>query len=338
MKAFVLTQHGPAATAFELKEVPAPTPAPGSVVVEVEAFGLNYADIMARKGMYKDAPPTPCIIGYEAAGRVVEVGEGVTTVRQGQRVACFCRFGGYATRVLAPEAGVVAIPEDMDVGVALALMVQYSTAWYCAEYATRILPGDHVLVQAAAGGVGTALVQIAKWRGAVVYGTAGSDSKLAYLRELGVDHPINYNQEDYFNHIKGLRGAAGVDIVYDSLGGKEFKRGFQLLGRGGRIVGLGAASRAGKGIFSDIGTLLGFGRYWAAFLLMESRAVIGCNMLRIADHRPQVLKHCLEEVVRAASDGHLRPTVGKVFPHTELVAAHAFVEGRKSMGKVIVTW
>lgn len=338
MKAFVLEKHGPANTAFNLKEMPDPKPVAGTVLVETEAFGLNYADIMARKGMYKDAPPIPCIIGYEAAGRVVAVGEGVNSVKVGQRVACFCRFGGYATRVLAPEAGVVPIPEDMNVGVALALMVQYSTAWYCAEYASRILPGDHVLIQAAAGGVGTALVQIAKWRGAIVYGTAGSESKLAYLREMGVDHPINYNQEDYFAKIKGMRGEAGVDIVYDSLGGKDFKKGFQLLGRGGRIVGLGAASREGKGIFSDIGTLFGFGRYWAAFLLMESRAVIGCNMLRIADHRPQVLKYCLESVVKGASEGHLKPMVGKVFSHTEMVAAHEFVEQRKSMGKVIVTW
>jgi NADPH:quinone reductase-like Zn-dependent oxidoreductase len=338
MKAFVLEKHGPASTAFALRDMPDPQPKAGEVVVEVEAFGLNYADIMARKGMYKDAPPIPSVIGYEAAGRITSLGAGVTHVQIGQRVACFCRFGGYATHVIGPAAGVVPIPETMDVGVALALMVQYSTAWYCAEYATRILPGDHVLVQAAAGGVGTALVQIAKWRGAVVYGTAGSESKLAYLRELGVDHPINYNQENYFTKIQSMRGDKGVDIVFDSLGGKEFKKGFKLLGRGGRIVGLGAASREGKGIFSDIGTLFGFGRYWAAFLLMESRAVIGCNMLRIADHRPEVLRFCLEGVVKAAAEGHLKPTVGKVFASTELVTAHEFVEQRKSMGKVIVKW
>lgn len=338
MKAFVLTKAGPAATAFEFKEVPAPKADPGTVVVETEAFGINYADVVARKGMYKDAPPIPFVPGYEAAGRILAVGAGVTGLEVGMRVACFTRFGGYAQQVQARQEGTVPIPEDMDVGVALALMVQYSTAWYCSEYATRILPGDHVLIQAAAGGVGTALVQLAKWRGAVVYGTAGSEAKLDYLRQLGVDHPINYNSQDYTQVIRGLRGAAGVDIVYDSLGGKEFKKGFHLLGPGGRIVGLGSASREGGSIFADIGTLFGFGRYWAAFLLLQSRAVIGCNMLRIADHRPQVLKHCLEGVLAAAKDGHLKPTVGKVFQSTELVAAHEYVEQRKSMGKVIVVW
>ncbi|HEX2900529.1 MAG TPA: zinc-binding dehydrogenase [Bacteroidia bacterium] len=338
MKAFVLQKAGPAATAFEFKEQPDPRATKGTVIVETEAFGINYADVVARKGMYKDAPPIPCVIGYEAAGRIVEVGEGVDHLKVGMRVACFTRFGGYATRVLAAAAGVVPIPEDMEVGIALALMVQYSTAWYCAEYATRILPGDHVLVQAAAGGVGTALVQIAKWRGAVVYGTAGSEAKLAYLRGLGVDHPINYNNEDYVAKIQQLRGKAGVDIVYDSLGGKEFNRGFKLLGPGGRIVGMGSASREGKGILADIGTLFGFGRYWAAFLLLQSRAIIGCNMLRVADHRPEVLQYCLQGVLKAAAEGHLKPTVGKVFTATELVAAHEYVEQRKSMGKVIVTW
>ncbi len=338
MKAFVLTNYGPASTAFELQERPDLQAAEGQVIVEVEAFGLNFADIMARKGMYKDAPPKPCVIGYEAAGRVISLGKGVTNLQVGQRVASFCRFGGYATQIAAPAAGVVPIPETMDVGVALALMVQYSTAWYCAEYAMKILPGDHVLVQAAAGGVGTALVQIAKHRGAIVYGTAGSDSKLEYLRSLGVDHPINYSKEDCFEKIRSMRGEAGVDVVFDSLGGKNFKKGFQLLGPGGRIVGLGAASREGKGIFSDLATLFGFGRYWGAFLLMQSRAVIGCNMLRVADHRPQVLQHCLTEVMKATQEGYLKPTVGKVFPHTELTAAHEYLEGRKSMGKVIVTW
>lgn len=340
MRAFVLTKHGDARSAFELQEKPDLEPGASDVVVEVEAFGLNYADIMARNGLYKDAPPLPSIIGYEAAGRIVKVGKSVQHLKVGMRVAAFCRFGGYATQILAPEDGVVPIPEDMDVGVALALMVQYSTAWYCAEYAMTIMPGDHVLVQAAAGGVGTALVQMAKRRGAIVYGTGGSQAKLDYLKTLGVDFPINYNKEDFFDKITGLRGEKGLDIVFDSLGGKAFKQGYKLLGKGGRIVGFGNASRTGAGanIITDIKTLFGFGRYWAAFLLMDSRAVIGCNMLRVADHRPQVLQHCMKSVVEATTIGEFTPTVGKVFQYTELAEAHEFVEQRKSMGKVIVQW
>ena len=340
MKAFVLVRPGPAAQAFELKEMPDPQPGPGQVAVEVVAFGLNYADIMARMGRYKDAPPTPSVIGYEAAGHVVAVGAGVTEFQVGQRVAAFTRFGGYATRIVAPIEGVAAVPDGMSWGEALALTVQYCTAWYAAEDCLTLHPGDHVLVQAAAGGVGIALVQMAKRRGCVVYGTAGSDKKLDYLRQIGVDHPINYNTEDWVAKVKQLRGDKGLDVIFDSLGGAEFKRGAKVMGKGGRIVGFGNASRSQgwANIFGDLKTLFGFGFFSPAFMLMESRAIIGVNMLRIADHRPKVLKHCLQEVFRLAEESVFKPLVGAEFPSTELVAAHAYLEGRKSMGKVVVNW
>lgn len=258
----------------------------------------------------------------------------------GQRVAAFTRFGGYATRVVAPEAGVVPIPEDMEPGVALALTVQYCTAYHVAEHVTTMFEGDHVLVQAAAGGVGTALVQLAKRRGCIVYGTAGSAEKLKYLRELGVDHPINYREENFYEKIKAMRGKQGIDKVFDSLGGKAFKQGYKLLGPGGTIVGFGNASRSNsmRNVFGDLKTLFGFGFYSAAFVLVDSKAVVGVNMLRIADHKPAVLKQCLEAVVALAAAGEVKPTIGAEFSHDKLGDAHEYVATRKSIGKVFVKW
>lgn len=340
MKAFVLTRHGAADTAFELREMPDQAPGPGEVAVEVVAFGLNYADIMARKGSYKDAPPLPSVIGYEAAGHVVAVGAGVTEFQVGQRVAAFTRFGGYATRVVTSVDALAAIPDGMEWGEALALTVQYCTAWHAAEDCVTLFPGDHVLVQAAAGGVGIALVQIAKRRGCVVYGTAGSAAKCDYLRSIGVDHPINYNQDDWAAKVRALRGDQGLDVVFDSLGGAEFKRGYKALGKGGRIVGFGNASRSQgwANILGDLKTLFGFGFFSPAFLLMDSRAIIGVNMLRVADHRPKVLKSCLNHCFALGGSGEFKPLVGATYPASELVAAHAFLEQRKSMGKIVVQW
>lgn len=340
MKAYVLVKAGAADKAFELRDIPQTQPGDGQVGVEVEAFGLNYADIMARKGLYRDCPPLPTVIGYEVVGRVRSIGKGVSHVAPGDRVVAFTRFGGYSQWVVSVGDGVVKIPETMDVGTATALATQYSTAWFSAEYQTRLHPGEHVLVQAAAGGVGTALVQIAKMRGCVVYGTAGSDAKLQYLRDLGVDYPINYNTQDFVAEIQKIRGKAGLDVVFDSLGGKIFKQGYKLLGNGGRIVGFGAASRSsGKGgIFGDIGLLFGFGFYNPAFMLMQCKTIIGVNMLRIADERPAALGVCMAEVVKHLESGHLSPITGKVFPASELAAAHQYVESRQSVGKVVCQW
>ncbi len=340
MKAWTITRYGSPEKVFSLLEHPDPKPGPGEIAVEVAAFGLNYADIMARNGMYRDAPKLPMVVGYEVVGRVAELGEGVTTHQVGDRVAAFTRFGGYATRAVMPEGGAVKISEAMPAGEALALCVQYVTAWFCAVDRVQVYPGDHVLIQAAAGGVGTALVQLCRERGAIMYGTAGSAKKLDFLREQGVQHPINYREVDFDAHIRELRGDQGLDIVFDSLGGKAFKKGFKLLRGGGRIVGFGAASRSdgGRSIISDIRTLLGYGFYAPPFMLMASKSVLGVNMLTIADQRPEVLRRCLEAVVELWEEGKIKPVVGGVFKGDDIAGAHRFVEERKSMGKVIVEW
>ncbi len=340
MKAVVLIKHGSSEEAFSIRDLPTPEPAAGQVRIAVEAFGLNYADVSARHGTYQDAPPLPSVIGYEVVGRVEKLGAGVSEPALGTRVTALTRFGGYATHALTDARAAVPIPDSMDAGVATALATQYGTAYYCAEEMVRLYPGDHVLVQAAAGGVGTALVQLAKRRGAVVYGTAGSDDKLDYLRSIGVDHPINYRRTSFFDAVKKLRGSDGLDVVFDSLGGAAVRDGIKLLASGGRIVCFGAASREAGSlqILKDVRFALSFGFQHPIPLLIHSKSILGVNMLHISDDRPLVLQRVLQACVKLAVDGEIKPHVGGRYPVSQIAAAHSFLEGRASIGKVVVSW
>lgn len=341
MRAVVLKKNGSPQEAFEIQEKEIPKAQPHELCIKVEAFGLNFADVMARQGIYQDCPPLPTVIGYEVVGRVHEVGSDVQGFEVGQRVVSLTRFGAYAEYAVADARAAAVIPEDMDYAAATALATQYGTAYFCAAYVTQLHKGEHVLIQAAAGGVGTALVQLAKHKGCIVYGTAGSDEKLEYLRELGVDHPINYNKIDFDDYIRKELGDTGLDVVFDSLGGKAVKKARKLLTKGtGRIVCFGAASRSGSGssILKDLKLVFGFGFLPSVELLMKSQGVIGVNMLRVADERPDALQHCIQQVVKMTEEGILNPTVGGRFPVEELAKAHEFLQGRKSIGKIAVHW
>ena len=340
MNSIYLVRCGESNIAFEMREEIDPLPHEGEVLIEVEASGLNFADVLARRGLYPDAPRMPCVLGYEAVGRVVEVGDGVEKLRAGDRVLAFTRFGGYASKVVAHSMATVKIPEEMPAGVAAALATQYCTAWYAAEEMVRLQTGDHVLIQAAAGGVGTALVQIAKRRGCVVYATASSQTKIDYLESLGVDHPINYLQKDFAREVRSISGKRGLDVVFDSIGGKTFLKGYNLLGSGGRIVAFGVAEMTGNrmNFFRILRTVLGFGFFHALPLISSSKSVLGVNMLRIAEDRPDVLQRCMGAVMDLARINELNPTVGGEYPADQVAEAHEFLEMRKSTGKVILRW
>jgi len=341
MRAVILTKFGKSEEAFEIQERPIPSPKDYEICVKAEAFGLNFADVMARQGLYRDCPPLPTILGYEVVGRVHAAGKDVTDFEVGQRVVSSTRFGGYAEYAVADARAAAVIPEDMDYCVAAALATQYATAYYCAAYTTQLHKGEHVLIQAAAGGVGTALVQIAKSKGCIVYGTAGSEEKLEYLRTLGVDHPINYNTTDFAAYIEKKSGKNAIDVAFDSLGGGAVKKARKLLAIGtGRIVCYGAASRSGraKGILGDLKLVFGFGFLASVELLLKSQGVIGVNMSHIADNRPEAFKYCIQNVVKLFEEGTLSPTIGGKFAVEDISKAHEFLGGRKSIGKVAVHW
>jgi len=339
IKSVVLVREGAPERAFSLQDQPCPIPASGQVLIEVEAFGLNFADVMARKGLYRDRPPLPTVLGYDVVGRISAAGSGVTRLKVGQRVTAMTRFGGYSQYAVTQEPAAAVIPEDMDAGVALALTTQYCTAWYAAEECVRLQAGEQVLVHAAAGGVGTALVQLALRRGAIVYGTAGSAEKLQALKVAGVHHTIAYRERDWDQQIRKLCGAWGLDVVWDSVGGTTFRKSLALLGAGGRMVAYGASSLSdARNSFQRSLRGLAFGIYHPVRFLMPSQSLIGVNMLRIGDERPTVLERCLRSVVACTAAGELKPIVGGNFDVKDIAKAHAFLESRQSSGKVVVRW
>lgn len=334
MQAIYLVKNGRTKDCFEFRDISAAEPADDEVGVIVEASGINFADVVARLGQYQDCPPLPAVVGYEAVGRVDKIGKNISTVKKGDRVLVFTRFGGYSQYVLQKENAIAVIGEDMEAGKALALATQYSTAYYACAVATNVLPNETVLIHAGAGGVGTALIQLCKLKNAKIYATAGSEAKLEYCRKQGAAVAINYTKEDFAEVIK-----EPIDVAFDSLGATNFRKSYKLLNRGGRIVGYGASSMTdANNIFTKAKMGAAFGLYHPAQLLMESRSMIGVNMLRIADYKPDTLKYCMESVIQLLHEGKIEPHVGKMYPAKDIFQAHQDMESRKTIGKIGIVW
>ena len=338
MKAAVLIKNGSSTGAFEIRDVPKPTPKQNEVLIKVSAFGLNFADVMARRGSYKDAPPLPAILGYDVAGIIEDTGDGVTNFKKGDKVIAMTRFGGYAEYATTNAGAVAILPDHIDDAIATALATQYCTAVYVAAEMVNLYEGDKVLIHSGAGGVGIALIQYAVYKKCEIFATAGSPEKVNYLKEAGVHHAINYTTDNFEIIIKNSTQQKGVDVIFDAVGGKSVKKGFRLLAPGGRLICYGAAELSNKNIFGKIKTALNFGFYHPAQLMMPSKSIIGINMLQIGDHKPHVIERCLAEVMRLYQQGVFVPVIGKVFNVADISKAHDYLEQRKSIGKVIVQW
>lgn len=339
MKAVVLVKTGNAESAFEIRELQKPKPGPGQVLIKVRGFGLNFADVVARHGDYPDAPPLPSVLGYDVAGTIDEVGNGAGDWQVGEHVVALTRFGGYAQYALADTRALMRVPAATDVSVATALATQYCTAYYAAAMMAGIRKGEKVLIHAAAGGVGLALVQYALHQGCEIFATAGSSGKLDLLRSMGVQHTINYSTQDFAAAIKTQTNQHGVDAVFDAIGGSTFRKGMGLLAPGGRMVGFGAASmNDNRNVFSKLKSVFSFGLYHPALLMMQSKSMMGVNMLRIADHQPETLALVFARVQELYQQKVFQPVTGRTFAATEIAKAHQYLESRQSIGKVACVW
>ncbi|MFC2086759.1 zinc-binding dehydrogenase [Bacteroidota bacterium] len=340
MKAIFLKKFGASQEAFEIMETELPVPGPTELIIKVESFGLNFADVMARKGLYKQTPNLPTILGFDIAGIVHAVGREVKDLSIGQKVAAMTRFGGYAEYAKTSANAVIPIPEGMNFNTASALTTQGAAAYYCTSYIARLREGDHILVHAAAGGLGNLIVQIAKRKGCIIFGTASS-SKLEMLKENGVDYPIDYRKVDFENEIRKILPNRGLDIVYDNIGGKSFGKGFRLLDTGGKIISYGVASRnSGKkpSKFGILKIIRGFGYYSPITLLRNSKSIIGVNLLRLGDHKPELIQYCLREFVKLVENETVIPRIDKVYKVQQIADAHDYLEARLSTGKIAVVW
>jgi NADPH2:quinone reductase len=338
MKAFFLVKNGHPDESFELRHTSRPPLMKGDVRIKVSAFGLNYSDVLARQGLYRECPPLPCIIGYDVEGTIDEVAPDVAEFRPGERVFALSRFGGYAQYVCTQHVAVNHLPESAPIGAGCALATQSITGYHGAIHTQTLMPGEKVLIHAAAGGLGTSLIQLAKWKGCIVIGVAGGSEKADYLKSLGVDHVIDHHVQDYVEYVsQHLDGK--VDVIFDNIGGSSFKKGKSILARGGRIVSLGASGLSGKkGFIPLIRLVIGFGLFSPIAFLTKSQSLIGINMLKIADYRPDIIAEEFRQVARLYEEGVLQPHIGKVFSQNELPLAHAWMENRQSIGKGVIRW
>ncbi len=342
MRAMVIRQYGPPEV-FEYREVPDPAVAANQVRISVKAIGINFADLLARMGLYPGAPRPPFVPGLELSG-VVETcqptpaaGAGEALVA-GDRVVALTNFNAYAERVSAPRERVFRLPEGIAFEDAAAIPVNYLTAYHAMFEMGNLRAGDRILVHGAAGGVGIAAVQLAKARRLVVFGTAGP-SKQEVLRRMGVDHPINYSAED-FEDVVHRTARDGIEMVMDPIGGKSFAKSYRCLGAGGRLVIYGFSAAAGpegkRSLWRGAKALLQTPRFHPLKLMERNIAVIGIHLGRMGA-RGALLRQELEEIFRMYAAGQINPVIGKTFSLAEAAAAHRYIHNRQNIGKVVLT-
>jgi NADPH:quinone reductase-like Zn-dependent oxidoreductase len=330
MRAVVITKHGGPGV-LQVHEQPDPELGPGQIRIQVAAAGINFADVMARMGLYQDAPKTPCVVGYEVAGTVLELGEGVSGFVPGQRVFAGTQFGGYASEVVAAAGDVVALPERLSFEQGAAIPVNYATAWAALLGYGSLQAGERVLIHSAGGGVGIAATQIAKRAGAEVYGTA-SPGKHARITELGVDHALDYTKPGW------EQGLPRFDVILDAVGGKSFRLGYSLLRPGGRLVAFGASSVVSgerKNIVTALRAVARMPRFNMIKQMSESKAVIGLNMLTLWKDRG-TLEPWIAPMRAMLDDGTVDPVVAGTFSFEEAGAAQTMIVERRNVGKVVL--
>lgn len=335
MKAIHLVSYGSAKQAFKEANVDIPILIDNEdVLIKVHAFGLNFADIMARKGLYRATPPLPAILGYEVIGEVIKVHDQSHDYLVGKRVLSLTRFGGYAEYVKSNISTIKEVPSIISDGQALALATQYCTAFLALESCSSLKKSDTILIHSASGGVGTAITQLAKLKELKVIGLTRSQNKVEYLKSNGVDIPIVTTNEDYFSKIKPEK----IQASFNSVGGDTFKKDIQLLDIGGQIVFFGISDRTNqkKGLFFTLLQLFKIGKIHPAKLLLNSQSIQGLNLLALGDKNPQQLNNALEELISLMLENKIKPKANHEFNFNEIVDAHQGVEEGKFIGKVFV--
>jgi len=330
MRSVVITKAG-APEVLQVQERPDPSPGPGEVRVEVGAAGVNFADLMARVGLYPDAPDLPAVVGYEVAGTVAEVGDGVDRFAVGDRVMAGTRFGGYSEQAVAKASDVAPLPDGLSFEEGAAVPVNYLTAYLGLRRFGALEPGERVFLHAAAGGVGIAATQIAKHRGAEVWGSA-SPGKHDAIRGFGVDHAVDYTQGGW------EKGLPPMDVVMDALGGKSFRRSYDMLRAGGRLICFGAAgvvSGDKRNLVAAARTALTMPRFNLIKQMSASKTVVGLNMLTLWDELGS-LEPFMASIEGLLGDGVLQPVVAQSFPFDRAGDAHRYIGERRNIGKVVL--
>ena len=333
----VIPRYG-APDVFELRTAPDPLPGEGEIRIRVRAAGVNFADVLARLGLYPDAPRPPMVVGYEVVGHVDAIGRMVTGFSEGDRVFALTRFGGYADAVVAPAAQVFHVPESLSDAEAAAVPVAYLTAALALYRMAALNVGETVLVHNAGGAVGIAATQLARLRRATVIGTA-SAFKHDALRAFGVDHAIDYRTANVAKEVSRLTRGRGVDVILDPIGGRSFTDSYRMLAPLGRLVIFGLSSAAPgerRSWWHALGAWAATPRFNPMSLINRNRGVFGLQVGHLWNERRQ-LAPIMDMLMSELAAQRLTPVVSRTFPLEKAAEAHRFIQSRQNIGKVVLT-
>ena len=323
---------------LQLREAPDPQPQAGELRIRVRASGVNFADILARRGLYPDAPKLPAVVGYEVSGTVDAVGSQVDIAWVGKDVFALTRFRGYADTLVVPRIQIFEKPAALSFEQAAAIPVNYLTAWQLLVVMGALKPGETVLVHNAGSGVGLAAIDIARHIGATIYGTA-SARKHPFLKQRGLDEAIDYTKVDWTREVARLTQGCGVELILDPLGGSEWKKSYRALRHTGRLGMFGASTMAESRLPGPLKLLkVGLGMPWfnPVALMNRNRAVFGVNLGHLWHEAPKI-ESWMKALVDGVNAGWVRPHVDRTFPLAQAGEAHSYIEARRNTGKVVLT-
>jgi NADPH2:quinone reductase len=313
--------------ALQWKEVPTPAPGPGEVLVEVKAASLNFPDLLIVQNKYQHKPALPFVPGSEYAGVVAALGEGVTQLQVGQPVACLAGTGGFGTHTVAPARSCVPLPPGFPFVDAAAFIMTYATSYHALVDRAQLKAGETVLVLGAAGGVGTAAIQIAKAVGARVIAAASSDEKCELCRSIGADAVINYTQHavpgGFREAIKAATGGKGPEVVYDPVGGEFAEPAFRSIAWRGRYLVIGFAAGPIPSLPLNLP-------------LLKGASVVGVFWGELTRQEPQTAAATLQELAQWYGQGRIKPVIDRTMPMAELKAAYAYMGSRAVKGKLVL--
>jgi NADPH:quinone reductase-like Zn-dependent oxidoreductase len=336
MKQIVITKFGDT-DVLKIQESKDPEPLPGEVLIKVKAIGINFADILARKGLYPDAPKPPCVVGYEVSGIVEAAGQGVASSIVGKSVLALTRFNGYSEKVCAPETNVFTIPGSLDFEMAAAIPVNYLTAYQLICVMGGLKMGESILIHNAGGGVGLAALDIALHLEATTYGTS-SGKKHSFLKERGLNHPIDYRNQDFLSAIMDLTDGKGVELIIDPIGGKNWKKNYKALRSTGRlgVFGVSTVTESKMGRPWQFARLLTQMPWYNPLGLMNAnKSVFGVNLGHMWNERDK-LRGWMQVILSGIEEGWVRPHVDRTFSFEQAGEGHAYIEARKNIGKIVL--
>jgi NADPH:quinone reductase-like Zn-dependent oxidoreductase len=337
MRQVVIPRYGPP-DVLEVRQAPDPEPREGEVRIRVRAAGINFADILARLGLYPDAPKPPSVVGYEVAGRIDAVGRAVVGFHEGDRVVALTRFGGYSDLVTVPAGQVFHFPDALSDSEAAAVPVNYLTAALALYRMAALASGETVLIHNAGGGVGIAATQLARLRRAVVIGTA-SPAKHGALRTFGVDHTIDYRSADVGEAVREITKGRGADVILDPIGGRSFMTSYRMLAPLGRLIifGLSAAAPGERrSLWRAFRAWQATPRFDPLSLINRNRGVFGLHVGHLWEERRQ-LAPLMEMLFSELRASRIAPVVARTFPLERAAEAHRFIQSRQNIGKVVLT-